>query len=68
MTESLTLPRSVLRELQEHARRIEEIIATLEELSDKEGLRRIRSGLKEYEQGRYVVVKDPEKIVELLED
>jgi hypothetical protein len=58
----------VLRELQEHARRIEEIIATLEELSDREGLRRIRSGLKDYEQGRFGVVKDPEKMVELLED
>jgi hypothetical protein len=61
------MPRSVLRELQGHARRIEEIIATLEELSDKEGLRRIRSGLKEYEQGKYVVVKSTEKIDELLE-
>ena len=60
--------RSALRELQEHARRIDEIITTLEELSDKKGLRRIRSGLKEYEQGKYVVAKDPEKIVELLED
>jgi hypothetical protein len=62
------LPRSVLRELQEHARRIEEIIATLEELSDKGGLRRIRSGLRDYDQGRYVVVEDPKKIVELVRD
>lgn len=67
-TESLTLPRSVLKELQEHARRIEEIIATLEELSDREGLRRIRAGLNEYEQRRYVVVKDAEKIIELVRD
>ena len=68
MTESLTMPRSVLRELQEHARRIEEIIATLEELSDEERLRRIRSGLKEYKQGKYVIVKDPKKILELARD
>jgi len=68
LTESLTMPRSVLRELQEHARRIEEIIATLEELSDEERLRRIRSGLKEYKQGKYVIVKDPKKILELARD
>ena len=44
------MSRSVLGELQEHARRLEEIIATLEELADKEGIRRIESSLKQYEQ------------------
>ena len=68
MSESLSVPRSVLKELQEHARQIEEIIATLEELADQEGLNRIRSGLKEYERGEYVVVEDPKKIGLLLED
>lgn len=68
MTESLVVPRSVLKELQEHARHIEELVATLEEMSDKEGLRRIRSGLKDYHKGDYVVLKDPKKIASLLED
>ena len=62
------MPRSVLKELQEHARQIEEIIATLEELADQEGIRRIRNSLKEYEQGEYVVVEDPKKMESLLGD
>jgi len=62
------VPRSVLKELQEHARQIEEIIATLEELADQEGIRRIRNSLKEYEQGEYVVVEDPKKMESLLGD
>lgn len=68
MTESLSVPRSVLKELQDHARQIEEIIATLEELADQEGIRRIRSSLKEYEQGEYVVVEDPKDMESLLGD
>jgi len=68
MTEALLVPRSVLRELQDHARQIEEIVATLEELGDKAGLRRIRAGLKEYRSDKYVVVKNPHEIRELLED
>ena len=67
LSESLSVPRSVLRELQEHARQIEEIIATLEELADKEGIRRIKSSLKQYEQGEYVVVRDPKQLDSLLE-
>ena len=61
------MSRSVLRELQEHARQIEEIIATLEELADKKGIRRIKSSLKQYEQGEYVVVEDPKQLHSLLE-
>jgi hypothetical protein len=68
MTESLSVPRSVLKELQDHARQIEEIIATLEELADHEGIRRIRSSLKEYEKGEYVVVEDPKEMKSLLGD
>jgi len=64
----LSVPRSVLKELQEHARQIEEIIATLEELADHEGVRRIKSSMKEYEQGEYVVVDDPKQMDSLLED
>ena len=63
----MSVPRSVLRELQQHARQIEEIIATLEELADKQGIRRMKSGLKQYEQDEYVVVEDPKQLDSLLE-
>jgi len=61
------VPRSVLRELQEHACQIEEIIATPEKLADNEGIRRIKNSLKQYEQGEYVVVEDPKQLDSLLE-
>ncbi len=67
LTESLSVPRSVMKELQEHARRIEEIVATLEELSDKESMRRIRASLKDYDRGDYVVVEDVKKLRSVLE-
>lgn len=68
MTQTLSVPISVLKELQEHARRIQEIVATLEELEDRKGLKRIRSGLKEYKQGEYIVLEDPKKMKSLLEE
>ena len=63
----MSVPRSVLRELEEHARQIEEIIATLEELADKQGIRRMKSSLKQYEQDEYVVVEDPKQLDSLRE-
>jgi len=62
------MPKSVLKELQEHARQIEELIATLEELADREGVKRIRSGLKNYQKGEYVVLDDPKMIESLVDD
>jgi len=43
----------LLEELYVHFMKIEEILATLEELMDKEGLERIKKGLKEYTKSRY---------------
>ena len=37
MTQAVSIPRPLLKELYEHFDRIEEILATLEELSDKKG-------------------------------
>jgi hypothetical protein len=41
LTEVVSVPRPLLKELYEHFAKIEEILATLEELSNKEGLKRI---------------------------
>jgi transcriptional regulator with XRE-family HTH domain len=67
LSEFLSVPRCVLLELQEHACRILGIIATIEELADKGGIRRTKSSLKQYEQGKYVVVEDPKHLESLLE-
>ena len=66
MTETVSVPLPLLKELYEHFDRIEEILATLEELSDKQGLERIEKGLEEYKKKDYVTVASPEKIREAL--
>jgi hypothetical protein len=66
MTETVSIPLPLLKELYEHFDRIEEILATLEELSDKEGLKRIEKGLEEYKKKKYITVSSPEKIREAL--
>jgi hypothetical protein len=55
-----------LKELYEHFNRIEEIIATLEELSNEEGLERIEKSLEDYQKKEYVTVKTPDMIREAL--
>ena len=67
MTESLSVPRSVLRELRRHARQIEEIIAALEQLADREGIRGTKTGLRQYGQGEDVLVGDPKQLDSLRE-
>lgn len=66
MTETVSIPLPLLKELYEHFDRIEEILATLEELSDKEGLKRIEKSLEEYEKKEYITVSSPDKIREAL--
>ena len=60
------IPRPLLKELYEHFAKIEEILATLEELMDKEGLKRIEKSLEEYKKKDYLTVKSPESIREAL--
>lgn len=66
LTEVISVPRPLLKELYEHFDKIEEILATLEELSDKKGLKRIEKSLEEYEKKDYVTVANPKKIREVL--
>lgn len=61
-TETVSVPLPLLKELYEHFDRIEEILATLEELSDKKSLRRLEKSLKEYKKKEYIAVSSPEKI------
>jgi len=65
LVEVVSVPRPLLKELYEHFDRIEEIIATLEELSDKKGLKRIDKSLEEYKK-KECVTASPEKIREAL--
>ena len=66
MTQAIPVPRPLLKELYEHFAKIEEILATLEELANEEGLERIKKSLEEYKKKEYVSVKSPEGIREAL--
>jgi len=66
LTETVSIPRPLLKELYEYFARIEEILATLEELSNKEGLERIEKSLEDYKKKEYVTAKSPESIREAL--
>lgn len=64
--EAVTVPKPLLKELYKHFARIEEILATLEELMDKEGMERVKKGLKEYKKGEYTVAETTEEIKKAL--
>jgi uncharacterized protein YlbG (UPF0298 family) len=66
LAEVISVPRPLLKELYEHFGKIEEILASLEELSDKKGLKRIEKSLEEYMKKDYVTVANPKKIREVL--
>jgi len=66
LTEVVSVPRPLLKELYEHFAKIEEILATLEELSNKEGLKRIEKSIEEYRKKEYVAANSPEKIKDAL--
>jgi hypothetical protein len=66
LTETIPVPRPLLEELYEHFDRIEEILATLEELSNKKGLKRIDKAKQEYRKKECLVVGSPDKIREAL--
>jgi len=66
LTQAVPVPRLLLKELYEHFAKIEEILATLEELANEEGLERIKKSLEEYKKKEYISVKSPEGIREAL--
>jgi len=66
LTETVPIPLPLLKELYEHFDRIEEILAPLEELSDKKGLKRIEQSLEEYKKKDCITVTNPAKIKDAL--
>jgi len=66
LTESVTIPKALLKDLYMGLVKVEEALGTLEELVDKEGLGRIRLAEEEYGKGEYVTAKTPEEIRKVL--
>uniref|UniRef100_A0A7C1CGS4 Uncharacterized protein n=1 Tax=Thermofilum adornatum TaxID=1365176 RepID=A0A7C1CGS4_9CREN len=66
MAKTVAIPEELLRELIFELSRVEEVLATIEELLNEEGLERIRRAVEEYRKGDYIVVDDSE-VKKLLE-
>lgn len=67
MADSVAVPRELLVELQQRLVGVEEVLATLEELMDKEGLKRIRKAETEYKAGEYRVFRNSSEVEKLIE-
>jgi len=67
LAESVTIPKGLLKDLYTGLAKVEEVLATLEELMDKEGLERIRKAEEEYEKGEYITVQNSSKIKKITE-
>ena len=67
MTESITVPRDLVKQLHEGLIRVEEVLVTIEELLDKKGRRRTKKAEAEYSRGEYIVVENTKELMEKLE-
>jgi hypothetical protein len=66
LAKTVAIPEELLRELVLELSRVEEVLATIEELLNEEGLKRIRRAVEEYRKGDYIVV-DSSEVKKLLE-
>jgi hypothetical protein len=57
LAESVTIPKALLKDLYMGLVKVDEALATIEELMDREGLERVRRAEGEYERGEYVTVR-----------
>jgi len=62
LTEYINIPRALMKELQEGLVRVEEVLATLEELANAEGLERIKTAEEEYQKGEYTTPDNSDDI------
>ena len=65
MAESIAIPETLLKDLYMGLAKVEEVLATLEELMNKEGLERTRKAEEEYRKGEYVTVESSSEIKKL---
>jgi hypothetical protein len=57
LAESVTIPKALLKDFYMGLVKVDEALATIEELMDREGLERVRRAEGEYERGEYVTVR-----------
>jgi hypothetical protein len=67
LAESVIIPKELLKDLYSGLTKVEEVLATLEELMDREGLERIRKAEEEYRKGEYTTIQSGSEIKKLIE-
>jgi len=67
LAESIAIPKTLLKDLYMGLAKVEEVLATLEELMNKEGLERTRKAEEEYRKGEYVTAESSNEIKKLTE-
>ena len=65
---SVQVPKKLITDLLEASLRFHEVVETLEVQLDKETLRRLKLGKKEYKQGEYKVASTRQEIDKVLSD
>ena len=68
MTEYITVPISLLKELHEGLAKVEKVLATSEELANKEGQERIKEAREENKKGEFFTIKNSEEIQKKLQE
>ena len=62
MSDTVAVPKSLIKGIIDHLEELASILETLEELLDEDGLKRVREGMSDYKEGRYRVVKSTEEL------
>jgi len=63
---SIAIPKELLKELHEGLIRVEEVLDTIEELMDEEGMQRIRKAEEEYKRGEYLAAESSAEVEKLI--
>ena len=66
MEESIAIPKELLKDLYLGLTKVEEVLATLEELADSKGLQRTRKAEEEYRRGQYTIVEGSREVKKLV--
>jgi len=66
LEESIAIPKELLKDLYLGLTKVEEVLATLEELADSKGLRRTRKAEEEYRRGQYTIVEGSREVKKLV--
>lgn len=65
MAETIPVPKEVMRQLIHGLAQVEEALATIEELANKEGLERVRRARDEYKRGEVVESESGDALLDL---